>query len=188
MSGRVNGRPALLPLQIDLPAETTGAAREAIPLIWARSRIADHMHELMVPQGLRTSGLADTALKAAVTDLGLKFSLVTQWTSFVAVSERRVNADPASARDSNVPLPMVKGVEPSAYPSAARQPGLGGSRIIPAAPAAGGQLIEARAPMVPSSQPAFSGGAAPEPEQLAGLALVALLLLWRLRRLSRTAA
>ena len=188
VSGRVNGRPALLPLQIDLPAETTGAAGEAIPLIWARSRIADHMHELMVPQGLRTSGLADTALKAAVTDLGLKFSLVTQWTSFVAVSERRVNADPASARDSNVPLPMVKGVEPSAYPNATRQPGLGGSRIVPAVPAAGGAFIEARALIVPSSQPTFSGGAAPEPEQLAGLALVALLLLWRLRRLSRTAA
>jgi Ca-activated chloride channel homolog len=188
VSGRVNGRPALLPLQIDLPAEATDGTREAIPLIWARSRISDHMHELMVPQGLRTSGLADTALKAAVTDLGLKFSLVTQWTSFVAVSERRVNADPASARDSNVPLPMVKGVEPSAYPNAGRQPGLGGSRIVPAAPAGGGQLIEARAPVVPSSQPAFSGGAAPEPEQLAGLALVALLLLWRLRRLSRTAA
>ncbi len=94
VSGRVNGRPALLPLQIDLPADATDATREAIPLIWARSRISDHMHELMVPQGLRTSGLGDAALKAAVTDLGLKFSLVTQWTSFVAVSERRVNADP----------------------------------------------------------------------------------------------
>jgi MYXO-CTERM domain-containing protein len=82
----------------------------------------------------------------------------------------------------------VKGVEPSAYPNAVRQPGLGGSRIIPAAPAAGSPLIEAHAPMVPSSQPAFSGGATPEPEQLAGLALIALLLLWRLRRLSRTAA
>jgi hypothetical protein len=42
--------------------------------------------------------------------------------------------------------------------------------------------------VVPSSQPAFSGGAAPEPGQLAGLALVALLLLWRMRRLSRMAA
>lgn len=185
VSGRVNGRPALLPLQIDVPAEATGSSTEAIPLIWARSRIADHMHELMVPQGLRTSGMADTALKAAVTDLGLKFALVTQWTSFVAVSERRVNADPASARDADVPLPMVKGVEPSAYPNAARQPGLGGSRIVPAA---GGSLIEARAPVVPSSQPTFTGGAAPEPEHLAGLALVALLLMWRMRRLSRTAA
>jgi Ca-activated chloride channel homolog len=187
VSGKVNGRPALLPLQIDLPAGATEGGREAIPLIWARSRIADHMHELMVPQGLRTSGLADAALKAAVTDLGLKFSLVTQWTSFVAVSERKVNADPASARDSNVPLPMVEGVAPSAYPNAA-QPGLGsGSRIVPAIPA-GGTLIEARAPVGPSAQPTFAGGAAPEPEHLAGLGLVALLLLWRLRRLARTAA
>jgi len=188
VSGRVNGRPALLPLRIDLPAEATGASREAIPLIWARSRIADHMHELMVPVTLRTSGMVDTGLKAAVTDLGLKFSLVTQWTSFVAVSERRVNADPASAPSADMPLPMVKGVEPSAYPNAGVQPGLGRSRIVPAVPAAGGTLIEARAPVVPSAQPTFTGGAAPEPEHLAGLGLVALLLLWRMRRLSRTAA
>jgi Ca-activated chloride channel family protein len=188
VSGKVNGRPALLPLQIEVPAGATGAATEAIPLIWARSRISDHMHALMVPPALRTSGLAETAVKAAVTDLGLKYSLVTQWTSFVAVSERRVNLDPASNRSADVPLPMVEGVKPSAYPDAARQPGLGGSRIIPAIPAAGGQMIEARAPVVPSSQPSFTGGAAPEPEHLAGLALVAFLLLWRLRRLSRMAA
>jgi Ca-activated chloride channel family protein len=182
VSGRVNGRPALLPLQIDLPAETD-ASREAIPLIWARSRIADHMHELMAPQGLRTSGQGDTALKAAVTGLGLKFSLVTQWTSFVAVSERRVNADPASARDSNVPLPMVEGVAPSAYPNAP------GRQVAPGQTTPGtSRIITANGPVVPSSQPAFSGGAAPEPEQLVGLGLIALLLLWRLRRLSRTAA
>jgi hypothetical protein len=113
----------------------------------------------------------------------LKFSLVTQWTSFVAVSERKVNADPPSARSADVPLPMVKGVEPSAYPNAGRQAGLGASRIVPS----GGPLIEARGPVVPSS-PAFSGGAAPEPEHLVGLGLIALLLLWRLQRLSRTAA
>jgi Ca-activated chloride channel homolog len=187
VSGRVNGRPAQLPLHIDLPAQATDAATAAIPLIWARSRISDHMHELMVPQALRTSGMAEPALQAAVTDLGLKHALVTQWTSFVAVSERRVNADPASARTADVPLPMVEGVGPAAYPNAGAQPSLGGSRIIPVAPA-GSPLIEARAPVVPSSQPTFTGGAAPEPEQLAGLGLIALLLLWRLRRLSRTAA
>jgi Ca-activated chloride channel family protein len=188
VSGKVNGRPALLPLQIDVPAGATDRSTEAIPLIWARSRISDHMHELMVPPALRTSGLADTALKAAVTDLGLKYSLVTQWTSFVAVSERKVNADPASARNADVSVPMVEGVGPSAYPNAQRQPGLGGSRIVPATPAAGGPLVEARAPVAPYAQPTFTGGAAPEPEHLAGLALVALLLLWRLGRLSRTAA
>jgi Ca-activated chloride channel family protein len=177
VSGRVNGRPALLPLKIDLPAESTGAAHEAIPLVWARSRIADHMHELMVPPALRASGLDDAALKAAVTGLGLKYSLVTQWTSFVAVSERKVNPDPASARDTGVPLPMVKGVEPSAYPNApGRQAVLGGTRTIAAS-----------GPFVPSSQP-MSGSAAPEPGHILGLGLVALLLLWRLRRRSLTAA
>ena len=184
VSGRVNGRPAMLPLQIDLPAATTDAAREAIPLIWARSRIADHMHELMVPQALRASRQGDDALKAAVTGLGLKFSLATQWTSFVAVSGRKVNADPASTRDTNVPLPMVKGVEPSAYPAVAgRHAGLGGSRIVVA-----GARPATSGPFVPSSQPGFSGGSAPEPEHMFGLGLVALLLLWRMRGLARRVA
>ena len=184
VSGRVNGRPATLPLQIDLPADNTGAAREAIPLIWARSRIADHMHELMVPQGLRSSGHADDTLKTSVTDLGLKFSLVTQWTSFVAVSERKVNADPASAHNTNVPLPMVKGVEPAAYPNVGRQAGLGGSRIV----VAGTQFSQTGGQYRPSSQPGFSGGSAPEPEHVLGLCLIALLLLWRLRGVTRRAA
>ena len=184
VSGRVKGRPAMLPLQIDLPAENTDAAREAIPLIWARSRIADHMHELMVPQGLRSSGHADDTLKTGVTDLGLKFSLVTQWTSFVAVSERKVNADPASARNTNVPLPMVRGVEPAAYPNVGRQAGLGGSRIV----VAGTQLSQTGGQYMPSSQPGFSGGSAPEPEHVLGLGLIALLLLWRLRGATRRAA
>jgi hypothetical protein len=83
---------------------------------------------------------------------------------------------------------MVEGVAPSAYPNAGRQPGLGASRIVPVAPAAGGSFVEARAPVVPSGQPSFSGGATPEPEHVLGLGLVALLLLWRLRRHFRTAA
>jgi hypothetical protein len=111
----------------------------------------------------------------------LKFSLVTQWTSFVAVSERKVNTDPTAARSADVPLPMVNGIEPSAYPVAGRQAGMGASRI-----AATGSHPATSAPVVPSSQPSFSGGAAPEPEHLVGLGLIALLLVWRLRRLSRT--
>jgi Ca-activated chloride channel family protein len=126
--------------------------------VWARSRIADHMRELMVPPNLRKSGQADDALKAAVTDLGLKFSLVTQWTSFVAVSQRKVNPDPASSVDTSVPLHMVKGVQPSAYPVATRT-----------------------APIVPSQKTTYGGSAVTEPEHLFGLMLIALFLLWRLR-------
>jgi Ca-activated chloride channel homolog len=158
VSGLINGRSAVLPLQIDLPPDNTGTASEAIPLVWARSHIADHMRELMVPPNLRKSGQADDALKAAVTDLGLKFSLVTQWTSFVAVSERKVNPDPASSVDTSVPLHMVKGVQASAYPAANRT-----------------------APFAPGHGTNYGGGAAPEPGHLFGLLLIAVLLLWRLR-------
>lgn len=59
------------------------------------------------------------ALKQQVTDLGLQFSLVTKWTSFVAVSEQIVNANPESTADARVPLPPVAGVFPRADGSSA---------------------------------------------------------------------
>ena len=151
-------RVATLPLEIDLPATPTGDETAAIPLIWARSQIADEMRQLMTPLQFRNPSRANAQIEARVTDLGLKHALATQWTSFVAVSGKVVNADPAAARDSAVPLPMVKGVGAAAYgqpPSGQRQ---------------------AAAPIYTSPQitsmPNFSGSSTPEPETLVGLAAV----------------
>jgi len=79
---------------------------------------------------------------------------------------------------------MVQGVEPAAYPNVGRQAGLGGSRIV----VAGTQFSQTGGQYRPSSQPGFSGGSAPEPEHVLGLCLIALLLLWRLRGVTRRAA
>lgn len=162
VTGKVNGRAATLPIQIELPTQPTGPATAAIPLVWARSQIADEMRLLMTPQPMRASGRRDTDIETRVTDLGLKHSLTTQWTSFVAVSQRVVNVDPGSARDTTVPLPMVKGVGPLAYGQSNRQA------------------------LAPSSNPGsqsvfaalqkFSGSAAPEPEAVLGLTLYMLAL------------
>jgi Ca-activated chloride channel family protein len=59
--------------------------------------------------------LSQNELEARVTELGLEFALVTEWTSFVAVSRRVVNANPGAAVDADVPLPMPEGVGPGAY-------------------------------------------------------------------------
>ncbi|MGE3936713.1 MAG: VIT and VWA domain-containing protein [Rhodospirillaceae bacterium] len=116
VAGKVNGRPATLATPVALPAGASGEGTAAIPLIWARTRIADDMREMSVPPSLRTTRLSDEDLKSRVIALGLGHSLVTQWTSFVAVSRQAVNADPAAAHDESVPLPMVKGVQATAYP------------------------------------------------------------------------
>ncbi|MEJ2691706.1 MAG: VIT and VWA domain-containing protein [Candidatus Thiodiazotropha sp.] len=118
--GRINGQQATLPLKLQ-PGENTAEQGQAIPLIWARSRIADHMREMTLPNDRRPSKLPDGALKEKVTQLGLDFSLMTRWTAFIAVSQKVYNEQPAASKDVSVPLPMVKGVSQNAYPQQAQQ-------------------------------------------------------------------
>lgn len=171
VSGNVNGRQVKLPLKLNL---NTAAQRgdAAIPLVWARSRIADHMRELMVPERLRTSGVSNAKVEQLVTDLGLAHSLVTQWTSFVAVSQKVVNANPAGTVDRDVPVPLVKGVSHKAYPNGQgklRKAQGGSTRTVSSK-----QLAMNHPAAAPFSGPVFSGGSTPEPEHI--LALLVLIL------------
>lgn len=115
--GRVNGRPATMPVRVTLSDRPVpeSAQSSAIPVIWARSQVGDLMRDYTSPAELRSTRLSEVELQDRVTRLGLDYALVTQWTSFVAVSRRIVNERPGQARDSNVPLPMPEGVTASAY-------------------------------------------------------------------------
>jgi Ca-activated chloride channel homolog len=159
INGMVNGRKAQLPVKITLPASSNDE-QNPIPVIWARSQISDAMRLLNTPTALRSETLSDDALKAKVTELGLNFALTTRWTSFVAVSEKIVNAHPEQAEQRDVPLPMVKGVTAKAY---GENPQL-----------AAGQ------PMMLTEN--FSGAATPEPSTLAGLLIIALMGIGSYRR------
>ena len=118
VKGKVQGRKASLPLQVKLPQKgVNDKAADSIPLIWARSMIADYMRQLNTPFRLRENGLTDDFLKESVVKLGLKFSLMTKWTSFVAVSKKVFNVDVSETVEKDVPVPMVKGVTNKAYPS-----------------------------------------------------------------------
>ncbi|MFO1371466.1 MAG: PEP-CTERM sorting domain-containing protein [Candidatus Competibacteraceae bacterium] len=85
-----------------------------------------------------------------MTDLGLNFALVTQWTAFVAVSEKIYNPNPGQTPTLPVPVAQVKGVSELAYGE-------------PAAPITGGGSLT------------FAGSSGPEPASLLAFALVALL-------------
>ena len=107
VTGLVNGRRATMPVTLSL----TGDADEpALPLVWARNRIAHLERNVAV-------GADPIASDAEITRLGLAYSLQTKNTSFVAVSEQVVNPTGESAT-ARVPLPMVKGVSHEAYPQA----------------------------------------------------------------------
>lgn len=149
--GLVHGRPATLPLKIELPETSTQG--EAVPIIWARSMIGDLQYQLTT--GAQRSGaetVSQDALKQQITDLGLNFSLVTPWTAFVAVSEKIYNPNPTDAPTLPVATPQVEGVSEAAY----GEPG------IPAASVTG--------------TVAFTGHGGPEPEFWLGLILIGLLL------------
>ena len=163
---QVNGRKASLPLVLDLPENQLNQG-QAIPLIWARSAIKERMRLLDTLTNLRSNpDFTDQGLQQQVTELGLKYSLVTRWTAFVAVSEKIYNPNPAQAQSAEVPLPQVQGVGPQAYSQ---------SRTIAAAP-------RVQAAPSPQNAPQFSGHAAPEPHFLIGLLFIMLVFagfIWR---------
>lgn len=112
--GEANGRPATLPVRVSL-SDAPNQGPSPIPVVWARAQVADLMREYVAPDELRASGLSQRDIEARVTQLGLDFALVTDWTSFVAVSRRVVNDNPGAAANADVPLPMPEGVGPGAY-------------------------------------------------------------------------
>ena len=80
----------------------------ALRYLWARTRIAE----------LSDYGLGDVtdANVKEITGLGLKYNLLTRYTSFIAVREKVVNPN-GSADDVNQPLPLPVGVSDMAVGS-----------------------------------------------------------------------
>jgi len=75
----------------------------ALRRLWARQLIA----ELSDQEALVGS---DDALRERITDLGLKYSLLTQYTSFFAVDHEVRNTDLANTTSVNQPQPLPQGV------------------------------------------------------------------------------
>jgi Ca-activated chloride channel family protein len=91
--------------ELDVAQATSPAENRALPYLWARSRIST----------LSDFGFGEVAPaeQAEITKLGLKYSLLTQYTSFIAVSHV-VRNEGGVATDVTQPLPLPAGVENSA--------------------------------------------------------------------------
>lgn len=74
----------------------------ALRTLWARHRIQSLSDQETLEGG--------TALKDRITELGLKYSLLTQYTSFIAVDKVVRNVAPQNSVDVNQPLPLPQGV------------------------------------------------------------------------------
>jgi Ca-activated chloride channel family protein len=103
VSGRAEGRPLSFPLAVDLPR--SAGEHAVLARIWARRKIEDLSEQAIV-------GGSD--LSEEITDLALRYRLVSAYTSFVAVDEAeqaRLLAAPHPPRRVAVPVPLPEGVE-----------------------------------------------------------------------------
>ncbi len=95
LRGKMSGRPVTREIAVDLPA--TEPDHEVLATLWARARIDD------------LSGTPREDVREAITQLGLDYRLMTQFTSFVAVEEMTVTTD-GQPRRVEVPVEMPDGV------------------------------------------------------------------------------
>ena len=86
---------------LDVASYAPDEGNRALRYLWARSRIAE-----LSDYGF--GEITDDAVKQ-ITALGLKYNLLTRYTSFIAVREKVVNPD-GDAADVNQPLPLPVGV------------------------------------------------------------------------------
>jgi Ca-activated chloride channel family protein len=99
----VEGRSAEGPYRSEVKADgRESATTSALRHLWARQRIG-----MLSDQEALEGG---SGQKAAITELGLKYGLLTQYTSFIAVDQIVRNPNPALAPTVAQPSPMPEGV------------------------------------------------------------------------------
>ncbi|MFI8380894.1 VIT domain-containing protein [Pseudomonas sp. NPDC079086] len=101
---QVEGRGAAGPYRVEVPIrpEMASASNQALGYLWARHKVASLTDQETLE--------GDYAHSQAILDLGLKYSLLTAYTSFIAVDEQVRNPDPAAAASVKQPLPLPQGV------------------------------------------------------------------------------
>ncbi|MBI1764307.1 MAG: VWA domain-containing protein, partial [Acidobacteria bacterium] len=104
LRGKLAGQPFVRELQIELPDQQP--EHDVLATLWACTRIDRLMSEDF--QGLQ-NGNAKPEVREAITQLGLDFRLLTQFTSFVAVEETMVT-EGGVPRRVDVPVELPEGV------------------------------------------------------------------------------
>jgi Ca-activated chloride channel family protein len=106
LRGKRAGKAFTRDIKVDLPAASS--ANQALAQLWARKKIDDVMAADW--NGIQNGNPAP-AIKDKVTQLGLDYGLMTQYTSFVAVEEQTV-VEGGQRRTIQVPVEMPQGVSP----------------------------------------------------------------------------
>ncbi len=104
LKGRLAGREFTREIPVELPE--AAPAHDVLATLWARTRIGELMSRDY--QGLQ-NGNPQPEVREAITQLGLEYRLMTQFTSFVAVEEATITTG-GEPRRIDVPVEMPEGV------------------------------------------------------------------------------
>ncbi|HKC87646.1 MAG TPA: MotA/TolQ/ExbB proton channel family protein, partial [Blastocatellia bacterium] len=104
LRGKLAGQSFVREIPVELPESRN--EHDTLATLWARARIDDLMSQDYA--GIQ-NGSAKPDLQEAITQLGLEYRLMTQFTSFVAVEETTVT-DGGQPRRIDVPVEMPWGV------------------------------------------------------------------------------
>ncbi|HEV8254089.1 MAG TPA: VIT domain-containing protein [Vicinamibacteria bacterium] len=104
ISGVAEGEPASFALEVSLPDREV--AHDVLASVWARRKIEDLSDQMAVALG-ETGPLEDE-----ITDLALRYRLMSAYTSFVAIDEAQgpIADEPRPPRRMLVPLPLPEGL------------------------------------------------------------------------------
>jgi hypothetical protein len=106
LRGKRAGKPFEREIRVNLPAQEE--ENQSLAQLWARTRIDDLMSQDWT--GMQ-SGNPRKELREQITQLGLDYRLMTQFTSFVAVEEQTV-VEGGVTRTVQVPVEMPHNVSP----------------------------------------------------------------------------
>jgi Ca-activated chloride channel family protein len=103
LKGKMSGRDFVREIPVELPESE--ARHDVLQTLWARTRIDDLMRQDYA--GVQR-GNAHADLKETITQLGIEYRLMTQFTSFVAVEEMVVT-EGGQPRQIEVPVELPEG-------------------------------------------------------------------------------
>jgi len=104
LKGMMAGKPFTRDINVEFPESEK--SHDVLATLWARTRVDDLMAQDF---GGAQSGAMKPELQTTITNLGLEYRLMTQFTSFVAVEEMIVT-DGGQPRRIDVPVEVPEGV------------------------------------------------------------------------------
>jgi Ca-activated chloride channel family protein len=137
-------------IQVTLPGDEP--ANEVLAPLWARAKVEHLMDQDL--SGVQT-GNVNPAVKEEILGLGLRYSLLTQFTSFVAVEHVRIT-EGGQARTVAVPVEMPEGVSYEGVFGRASGLARGKQAMLGQAAASYSYSMRRAAPARPSSAPALA--------------------------------